>query len=136
MSSFYRLSAWLVEMLVEALSFYFVATVISHTDGPTTAKDVAAFLIGTLTFFGISGYAVTTLAMRLVLRGRWSRVYPIIAPLLFLVHFQIMNLMVPGGLLDTGNRFVFRLIGSGVVLLVATAISLLLERLERKLTVD
>lgn len=118
-------------MLAEALSFSIVAIVMSHADYPTV-RDIAALTVAALTCFGISGYVITTLVMRLALYGRWSHVYLVIAPLLFLAHFEVMNLLVPDGLMDTHNRFVFRVIGFGVVLVVATAISLVLERVGKK----
>ena len=127
----YRFSAWLVEMLAESSAFSIVLLVMSHVSWPITARDIAAIMTETLTFFCVSGYAVSTLVMRLALHGRWSRVYPVIASLLFLVHFEVMNLLVPDGLMDTHNRFVFRVIGSAVVLVVATAISLVLKGIER-----
>ena len=130
MSFGYRLSAWLAEMLVESLLFIIVAIVMSHAGHPTT-RDIAALMIAALTCFVILGYAVTTLVLRLALRGRWLRVYPIIAPLLFLLHFEIMNIMVPDGLMEPHNRLKFRVIGSGVVLVVSTAISFMLEQLGR-----
>ena len=132
MPSRYRFGAWLVEMLTEALSFYIVASVMSHSDKPSTVRDIAAVMIEILTFFVVSGYAVTTLVIRLALRGKWGYVYPAIVPLLFLAHFEVMNLWVPGGLMDSQNRLVFRVVGSVVVLVVATAISLVLERLGKR----
>jgi len=130
MSYGYRFSAWLVEMFAEALSFSIVAIVMSHAGFPTV-RDIAALTVAALTCFGISGYVITTLVMRLALHGRWPHRYPVIASLLFLAHFEVMNLLVPGGLLGNRNRLVFRVIGSGVVLVVATAISLVLERIEK-----
>jgi uncharacterized membrane protein len=127
MSYGYRFSAWLIEMLVDALLFSIVAIIMSHAGYPT-ARDIAALTVAALTSFGVSGFAITTFVLRLALRGRGAKVYPIIAPLLFLIHFEVMNLMVPGGLMDSQERFLFRVIGSGVVLVVATAISLLLKR--------
>jgi hypothetical protein len=119
-------------MLAEALVFDIILLVMSHVSVPITAKDIAAILIETLTFFCVSGYAVTTLVLRLALRGRWPHVYPVIAPLLFLAHFEVMNLLVPGGLMDTYNRFVFRVIGFVGVLVVATAVSLHARSIEKR----
>jgi len=131
MSYEYKLSAWLVEMLSEALSFSIVAIVMSNAGYPTV-RDIAALTVAALTCFGISGYVITTLVVRLALRGRWANVYPIIAPLLFLTHFEVMNLLVPGGLMDAHNRLMFRAIVFGVVLVVTTVISLVLKRIGEK----
>jgi hypothetical protein len=133
MSYGYRFCAWLVEMLSEAIVLPFIPVVMIHVSEPITPRDIAGLTIGTLTFFCVSGYALTTLVFRLALRGRWLRVYPVIAPLLFLAHFEIMNLLVPEGLMEPHNRFIFRVSGSGVVVVVATAISLVLERIEKRL---
>ena len=132
MSYGYRFGAWLVEMLLEAAVFPLILMVMSHVSGPITTRDIAALTIETLTFFCISGYALTTLGMRLALRGRWLHVYAVTAPLLFLAHFEVMNLLIHDDLMDTHNRVIFRVIGFGVVLVVATAISFVLERIGKK----
>ena len=118
-----------MEMLVEGVLFVFILLVMSHVDVPITLRDIAALLIETLTFFGITGFAVTTLVMRLILRGRWMRAYSIIAVVLFLIHFEIMNRMVPGGVMEPHARLIFRFVGSCLVFIVAFAISLVLGRL-------
>jgi hypothetical protein len=132
MSYPYRASAWFSEMLAEAAVFTWIILVMADGSGPVTARDIGAIFVETLTFFCISGYAVTTLVMRLALQGRWLHVYPVIVPLLFLAHFEVMNLLVPEGLMEPHNRFVFRVIGVGVVLVIAGAISLALGRSRKK----
>ena len=138
MSYGYRFGAWVLEMLSEAALFTCIAIWMVGADDPVaghsvTARDIAAFMTETLVFFCISGYAVTTLACRLALRGRWLRMYPAIAAFLFLAHLEIVNLLAaPEGFMDPHNRFIFRVIGSGVVMIVAAVISLALERIGRK----
>jgi len=127
-----RFSAWLLEMFVEAILFLLIIKVIGHIDGTITIRDVTVLLLMTFSFLALSGYAETTWAIRLFVRERWLRFYPIIAVLLFLAHFEVMNLIVRGGVMDAHGRFELRVLGSGVVLVVTTATTLTLERIRKR----
>lgn len=127
-----RFFAWIAEMLLEALAVTLLIAVMLPADRhvePFTVRDVLALMVEVLVFFSISGYIGTTLALRLLMKGRWFWRYALVAPLLFSMHFEIMNVWIPGGLMEPHNRFVFRAVGAGVVLALTAAISFMFERL-------
>ena len=131
----YRVSAWLVEMLPEiaiilCAAFWLIPS--SPYLAPLTARDIAGGLYIIITAFFFSGYAIRTLIARLLLHGRGLYLYAVIAPLLFLAHFQVMNVLVSGGMFEPHNRFLFRVYGSVLVVAVTTVVSLVLKRAEER----
>ena len=129
----YRVSAWFEEFLAEVVGCTCVLFAMSGVLSQIRARDFAAFAIGSITFFCVSGYAITTLIARLLLHGRGLYLYAAIAPLLFLAHFQVMNVLTWGGLFERHDRFLFRVYGCAMVLAVTTVVSLMLKRAEKRL---
>jgi uncharacterized membrane protein YhaH (DUF805 family) len=129
MHYWYRMGAWFVEMLIEAEAFILITVLMAGVEGHWTAKDILVLTVAALTGLSLSGYPITTMILRLALHGRRLHAYPVLAPLLFLAHFEVLNwLLMPEGAFAPHDRFVFRVFASAVVFVVAGALSLLLGR--------
>jgi uncharacterized membrane protein len=127
-----RIFAWAMEMLLQAILLIVFLGFIDHVDIMSAPKDFAKVTIGALIFFGISGYAVTTLLARLLWRVKalWS--YPVAASVLFLFHFQLLNFMSSSGLQDAHGRMLTRIFGVCLVFLITLLGSALLTWTKRQ----
>ncbi len=131
----YRINAWFVDLAAEAaivLCAGFWLTPSSPYLAPLTARDIAGALFIIASAFFFSGYGITTLIARLLLHGKGLYLYAVLAPLLFLAHFQLMNHLTWGGLFEPDIRFLFRVYGSVMVVAVTTVVSLVLKRAEER----
>jgi hypothetical protein len=123
-----RITTWAIEMLVQAVLLTIFIISISHVDSHVSPKDVLFLVVSVLIYFGLSGYTVTTLVARILLSDNRVWIYSIVAPMLFLIHFEFVNRMVAEGFMDPHNRVLMRVIGSFLVLVVTIAGSFALKK--------
>lgn len=122
-----RLSIWILETSLEAALLSVVLISLFGCDEHAYGKclGINFIWIGTM-FFG-TGYLFSTGIVRAVWRGATVWLYPVVAVMLFFVHFEILN-HAAGGMFDPSKRAVIRTAGGGVVLLCTMAGSLALQR--------
>ncbi len=131
----YRINAWFVDLAAEAVILLCAGILLvprSLYSKPISARDIAGALFIIASAFFFSGYGITTLIARLLLHGRGLYLYAVLAPLLFLAHFQLLNHLTWGGLFEPDIRFLFRVFGSVMVVAVTTVVSLVLKRAEER----
>ena len=122
-----RIFAWISEIVIEALILAGLLIGLAHESRGAALEDILALQL--VFYFGMSGYMVTTLIARIIWKRAWLFYYSLFAPILFLVHFEILNRIVASGLMDV-ERAVFRLVGACVTIIVTLSVSLVLKRRE------
>lgn len=110
-----RLFIWLLETSFEALLLTLFLTVFAGIDRGDLAKELAVFAGGITLIFFTSGYLLTTVIFRAFWKNSRFWTYPGIAAMLFLIHFEIVNLEA-GGFFSAGDRLVVRVAGVCIVL--------------------
>lgn len=110
-----RLAIWLIETSLEALLLAVVLVCLLGDDQHKYAKDLSVSFVWIGTMFFSTGYLFTTAIARAVWRGATVRLYPVVAVVLFLVHFEILNYSA-GGIFDLRKRVVIRIVGVCIVL--------------------
>jgi hypothetical protein len=122
-----RLSIWILETVLEALLLSVVLVFLLGDDQHKHAKDLAVSFVWIGTMFFSTGYLFTTAITRAVWRGSRIWLYPVVALVLFFIHFEILN-HAAGGIFDAPKRAVIRTAGGCIVLACTLAGSLLLRR--------
>ena len=106
-----RLCVWFVETVTEALLLGIVLAVLLRHDQNALIKDVLIYASGVGLLFFTSGYLLSTVLVRALWRGLTLWSYPAIATVLFLIHFEIMNVGV-GGAFEPKDRLPIRVVGA------------------------
>jgi len=133
---FRRLTVAVSELLAEALLvsvfFIWMAAEITKGQPPSNYHESAAFQIFVFTFytlmmFTMTGYSITTTVVRCLWNGKsiWS--YPILAVVLFTVHFELLSHSI-GGAFDLKYRNIFRVFGAAITVLCTMFGSHLLKK--------
>jgi len=125
-----RLIVWTSETAVEVSLLGVVLAVLLGHDQNAFVKDVFLYGSGILLLFFTTGYLLTTAIARTFWKGKSLWLYPCIAVLLFLLHFEIMNVGV-GGAFAALDRFRIRIVGALVVLACTCLGTLALRRWTR-----
>jgi hypothetical protein len=122
-----RLAIWLLEVVLEAFLLSVVLVCLLGDDQHKYAKDLTVSFVWIGSMFFSTGYLFTTAIARAVWRGRTVLLYPVVAVLLFLVHFEILNYSA-GGVFDIQKRVVIRVAGVCIVLACTFAGNLTLRK--------
>ena len=109
-----RLAVWFVETSSEAVLLGLVLTVLFGHDAHAFFRDLAIYSSGIILLFVTTGYVLSTMVVRAVWRGRTLWSYPVIATVLFLIHFEIMNVVL-GGAFEPPARVRIRAAGACIV---------------------
>jgi hypothetical protein len=122
-----RLAIWFLETVFEAFLLSVVLVCLLGDDQHKYAKDLSVSFVWIGTMFFSTGYLCTTAIARAVWRGGTVRLYPVLAVVLFLVHFEILNYSA-GGIFDLKKRVVIRVAGVCIVLACTFAGNLILRK--------
>lgn len=122
-----RLLVWFLETVLEALLISVVLVCLLGDNQHRYAKDVAVSFVWIGTMFFGTGYLFTTAIARAASQGRFIRLYPGVALVLFLIHIEILNHSA-GGIFDAPKRAVIRIAGACIVLTCTFVGNLLLRR--------
>jgi hypothetical protein len=122
-----RLTVWFIETASEALLLGLVLTLLFGHDQHAFLKDVLIYSSGISLLFFSTGYLLTTIVARAVLRGRGSWLYPAIATALFFIHFEIMNVSL-GGAFAPSTRLRVRVAGACIAFACTVVGTLALRR--------
>lgn len=109
-----RLSIWLLETALEALLLGMALSSLLGVTQHAYARDVAVGFVWISTMFFSTGYLLTTGIARAVWQPRRVWLYSMLAMLLFLVHFEILNYSA-GGIFDAAKRTLIRIVGACIV---------------------
>lgn len=90
-------------------------------------RDVAVSSVWIGAMFFSTGYLFTTGIARTIWQPRRVWLYPMLATLLFLIHFEILN-YTAGGIFDPAKRAVIRIAGGCIVLVCTFAGSMALQK--------
>ncbi len=105
-----RLCVWFFETVVEAVLLGIVIAVLLGYDQNAFIKDVLIYSTSVGLMFFTTGYLLSTVFVRASWRGLTLWSYPAIATVLFLIHFEIMNVGV-GGAFEPKDRLHIRVVG-------------------------
>jgi hypothetical protein len=108
-----RLLVWFVETCAQVLLLGFVLTSLLGHDPHAFFKALSIYMPGVILLFFTTGYVLSTAVVRAVWRGRTLWSYSAIATVLFLVHFEIMNVGL-GGAFAPSARVGIRVAGACV----------------------
>ena len=122
-----RLVIWLFETVFEAFLLSVVLVCLLGDNQHKHTKDLSVSFVWIGTMFFSTGYLFTTAIARAVWRGGTVRFYPVVAAVLFLVHFEILNHSA-GGIFDLRKRLVIRIAGVCIVFACTFVGTLLLRR--------
>jgi|SRR5271170_5431647 len=122
-----RLLVWFLETVLEALLISVVLICLLGDNQHRYAKDLAVSVVWIGTMLFSTGYLLTTVIARAALQGRFIRLYPGVALILFLIHFEILNHSA-GGIFDAPKRAMIRIAGACIVLACTFVGNLLLRR--------
>jgi len=122
-----RLTIWFLETVFEAFLLSVVLVCLLGDDQHKYAKDLSVSFVWVGTMFFSTGYLFTTAIARAVWRGGTVRLYPVVAVVLFLVHFETLNYSA-GGIFDLKKRVVIRVAGVCIVLVCTFAGNLILRK--------
>jgi hypothetical protein len=102
---------WFLETVMEALLLGIALTVLLGHDQNALIKDVLIYSSGVGLFFLTTGYVLSTVLVRALWRSMTLWSYSTIATVLFLIHFEIMNVGV-GGAFGPKDRLPIRVVGA------------------------
>jgi hypothetical protein len=122
-----RLVVWLIETLSEALLLGTVLIALLGYDQKAFFKDLSVYSSGVVLLFFTTGYILTTAVVRAVWSGRALWLYPTVATGLFLIHFEIMNVLLRGAFAPS-DRLRIRAAGACIVILCTIAGTLALRK--------
>lgn len=122
-----RLSVWFIETISEVLLLGIVLALLLGHDQNAFIKDVFIYSSGITLLFFTTGYLLSTIVVRALWKGRTLWSYPAVATVLFLIHFEIMNVGV-GGAFQPSDRLRIRVVGALIALACTFAGTLLLRR--------
>jgi hypothetical protein len=106
-----RAAVWFIEVLSEVLLLALVLTLLLGHDRHAFLKELLIYSAGVTLLFFTTGYLFTTLLLRLFWKGRTLWSCPAIAVVLFLIHFEIMNVGL-GGAFEPPTRLLVRVVGT------------------------
>jgi hypothetical protein len=112
-----RIAVWFLETQCEALLLSVVLIVLSIPNGPSQYGFVHDLLFGLTaiyTVFFTTGYLLTTAIVGIFWRSQRSWLYPSVASVLFLIHFEIFSVGI-GGAFEPSERLPIRGAGAGIV---------------------
>jgi hypothetical protein len=121
-----RLFTWLLETSLEAVLLGVVLLSLFGCDQHVYIKCLAVNFIWIGTMFFSTGYLLSTCVARALWQRRSLWIYPLIATVLFFIHFEILN-RAAGGAFDPAKRFVIRVAGGCIVFTCTFLGSLLLR---------
>jgi hypothetical protein len=121
------LAVWLVETLCEILLLSLSVIALLGLHEYSFGQDLKLYIFAIAFFMFMTGYLLTTLLARTLWRVRriWS--YPLAAAVLFLFHFQIMNLGM-GGEWEPAISIRIRVAGACIVFACTLAGSFVLRK--------
>jgi hypothetical protein len=122
-----RLTIWFIEMASEILLFGAVLTILLGHDQNAFAKDLLIYSSGISLLFFTTGYFLSTIVVRAIWRGRAVWPYPVMATVLFFIHFEIMNVGLRGAF-EPADRLRIRAIGACIVFTCTFAGSIILRK--------
>ena len=113
-----RIAVWFVETLSDVLLLGLVLTFLLGHDPHAFLKDLSIYSSGIMLLFFSTGYLLTTIVVRAIWTSRkvWS--YPVIATVLFFIHFEIVNVGVGGAFEPPASLHV--LVAGECIVLVCT----------------
>lgn len=98
-----RLVVWLFEALFEALLLGSVLISLFGYDQHAFGKDLLIYADAILLMFFGTCYLLSTAIFRAAWRGQGLWSYPVVATVLFFIHFEILNIGI-GGAFDQAQR--------------------------------
>jgi hypothetical protein len=117
-----KILAWLIEMLLQALMFGVSLVMLVRPIGRPTMLGAGQLFVAILLVFILCGYAEILLILRLTIKQRFIKYYPLAALLAFYFVFELWNWVLPNGLFDSHRRNAFRL-SAFLVVPVATYVA-------------
>jgi hypothetical protein len=127
-----RIAVWSGELIAQSLVTAAILFVMSKPEGLIGIDDVFKLCLIILIYFGIAGFVITTALSRLFWNTRRVWTYPLFAPLLFFIHFEILNYVFGGNLLTPALRLVFVIAGMCGTFLTTVPGSFAIEQSEAR----
>lgn len=121
-----RLLLWLAEIISQALLLALLLAGLFGHDQFSFGRGVVIYASWIFIMFCVTGYALTTAIARAVWRGESSKFYPILTAVLFVLHFELLNVGIGGAFAPPDRRTV--VIAGAVTAFVTALAGTLLSR--------
>jgi hypothetical protein len=122
-----QLLVWFLETSLEVALLAATLVSLFGCDQHAYGKCLAVNFVWIGTMFFSTGYLFSTGIARAIWRGRSTWIYSVVATVLFLIHFEILN-YAAGGAFDPAKRSVIRVAGACIVFACTFLGSLVLRR--------
>jgi len=106
-----RLAVWLLETALQALLLSLFLIPSQGFDEHAFGKDLLFFFNAIALLFFTTGYMLSTAIIRVIWKSPRLWLYPVIAIVLFVIHFEILNVGV-GGAFEPPERLRIRVAGA------------------------
>jgi hypothetical protein len=121
-----RLLRWLAEIVSQALLLALLLAGLFGHDQFSFGRGVLIYAGWIFIMFCVTGYALTTAIARGVWTGESSKFYPILSTVLFVLHFELLNVGIGGAFAPPDRRMV--VIVGAITAFVTTLAGTLLAR--------
>src|SRR5579859_970542 len=110
MQTLKRFIIWLLEISCEAFLLSLLLIILQHSGKSASAKDVLILMAAIAFMFYTTGYLFTTVILRILWRSQRLWLYSCIATVLFLLHFEILDIGI-GGAFRSSDRGPILIVG-------------------------
>jgi len=101
-----RLLLWLAEIVSQALLLALLLAGLFGHDQFSFGRGVVIYAGWIFIMFCVTGYALTTAIARAIWKGESSKFYPLLSVVLFVVHFELLNVGIGGAFAPPDRRMV------------------------------
>jgi len=108
-----RLAVWLLEMSLQALLLGLFLIVLHGYDQHAFGKDLLFYFDMIALLFFTTGYLLSTAVIRAIWKNWGTWLHPTIVAVLFLIHFEILNIGA-GGAFEPPDGFRLRVAGVSI----------------------
>jgi hypothetical protein len=122
-----RLAVWLLEMVLQAVLLGLVLIGLYGHDRFSFARGLLIYADSIFVFFFLTGYLLTTAIARAVWKSRTLWLYSIVAAILFVLHFALLNVGL-GGAFAPHDRKIVVIAGPVVAFLTTLAGTIAVRR--------
>ena len=124
MRFFKRLLLWLLEVVLQALLMGSLMVLMFGHDPQALIKDLAIYSLAVSYMFFMTGFVLTSFIARVALFRRTAGFYSLLCTLLFILHFELLNISI-GGAFAPSDRHKLFVKGAIGVFLITLATSFL-----------
>jgi hypothetical protein len=121
-----RLLLWFTETGLQVLLLALLLTGLFGHDQYSFGRGLVVYAGEILIMFCVTGYLLTTIIARAIWSGTHSWLYPFLCTVLFVLHFELLNIGIGGAFAPSDRRTI--LIAAAIVAFLITLVGTLVLR--------